>query len=296
MARVSTTGGWSHSTDAGFRAWVAEFINMLTGAGLVRTSDTGQVNEASVNRPSTNAWAGYAIFRFNDALQATAPIYLRIQFGTGSSGAYPGISIQMGTGTNGAGTLTGLVTQEHIIRANSFPGTATDYPSRAVHTAGFAAIAFKIGGLSATSHAGLGFIVQRTVNSSGSPTAEGAMLIGPPAGTGSATSHGQMHRLVFSTALAPDPISTEWLGRAHGALADSRVGLSPQAFHHWIALPKIKPLIGSIGFLRGEVPLLAEASLAMVGTTPRNYLCLGQHFGNVLSAVGNSDVAILWED
>src|SRR5690606_25419115 len=99
-------------------------------------------------------------------------------------------------------------------------------------------------------------------------------------------------------AIVKDPIQNSWLGRAHGAIGDSRVGLSPQAFHHWIALPKIKPLIGTIGFLRGEVPVHTQMTLAMVGTTPRNYICIGPEFGYSSRSGGGSgsDMAILWED
>jgi hypothetical protein len=297
MGRVSTTGGFSNSNNDAFRAWVSEIISMLQSAGLVRTADSGQIDEMTVNRPSSNSWAGSAIFRFNDALQAAAPVYLRLQFGTGASSTYPALSVQIGTGSDGAGLLTGLVSQEHVMRANASPGGGADYISRAVHTDGFAALVYKIGASSsATQILGVGFVVQRTVDNAGAPSPEGVMLITPPTGANSVTSNGVFSRIVYTSAVVPDPISTAWLGRVHGGLTDSRVGLSPQAFHHWIATPKLKPLAGTVGFIRGEVPTHSQFTLAMVGTVARNYISVGPEMGNVLSASANSDMAILWED
>jgi hypothetical protein len=55
----------------------------------------------------------------NDALQATAPCFLKLEFGCGGATSYVSIWVTLGTGTNGAGTLTGVVGTRVQIYGNS---------------------------------------------------------------------------------------------------------------------------------------------------------------------------------
>jgi hypothetical protein len=82
--------------------------------GMVQTADTGQINWLTVTVPTViNERKGYEIWRFNDALQATAPVFLKISYGSANAAAsYPGIWITIGTGSDGAGNLTGIVLAE----------------------------------------------------------------------------------------------------------------------------------------------------------------------------------------
>lgn len=98
------------STDAEFRTWVAGVIALMTSCGLTQTSDTGQINTVTVTRPgTTNTSAGYVIFRFSDSLQSTAPLFLKLEFGTGSTTALPSMWLTTGKGSDGAGNLTNLL-------------------------------------------------------------------------------------------------------------------------------------------------------------------------------------------
>jgi hypothetical protein len=100
----------SNSTTALFRAWV-QFIEdtIVTTGGWVNTADTGQLNIASAAIPTaTNQKSGYRVYRMNDALQATNPVFMRIDFGSGASINNPSIWITVGTGSDGAGVITGI--------------------------------------------------------------------------------------------------------------------------------------------------------------------------------------------
>lgn len=109
MATQSVTIAQSNSTDATWRAWVTGIHNALAALGtLTQTSDTGQINLAT----ATKAAGGYEIWRFTDALQATAPCFIRLSY---SSTSVCAIQFSYGTGTNGAGTLTGNVINHTII-------------------------------------------------------------------------------------------------------------------------------------------------------------------------------------
>ena len=103
------------SSNADFQAWVAGIHAQLLAVGLVNTADTGQINPATVLAPASwNTIQGYEIWRFNDALQSTLPVFIKVEYGSQSnfspSGQFsPGLAFTVGTGSNGAGTLTGLV-------------------------------------------------------------------------------------------------------------------------------------------------------------------------------------------
>jgi len=102
MATQSVLIAQDTSTDAAWRVWGLAIHNALVALGtLVQTADTGQANWATATRAGT----AYEMWRFNDALQSTAPVYIKFLFGT--SGSQPQLTIQATTGTNGAGTLTG---------------------------------------------------------------------------------------------------------------------------------------------------------------------------------------------
>ena len=77
--------------------------------GLVQTSDTGQIDTATVTRPITAITAGYETFRFNDSLQGIAPMFMKLEFGSGdNTPVTPAMWVTVGTGTDGAGTVTGI--------------------------------------------------------------------------------------------------------------------------------------------------------------------------------------------
>jgi hypothetical protein len=95
-------------TDAVFRAWGVLFNAKLALAGLVQTADTGQINWTTVSTAVINTAAGYEIWRFNDTLQATAPVFLKIEYGSGAATTGPSIWLTVGSGSDGAGNLTGI--------------------------------------------------------------------------------------------------------------------------------------------------------------------------------------------
>lgn len=114
---ISPTIVWGNTnvsmTDAVFRSRCLSVHDALLmgGSGLVQTTDTGQMNFATVTvgGASSNT-RGYTIYRFNDALQATSPIFIKVEWGVGATTGRMRALISMGTGSNGSGTLTGPVT------------------------------------------------------------------------------------------------------------------------------------------------------------------------------------------
>lgn len=109
-----------NSTDANFRAWVAAFIAAVTAGGMVRTTDTGQINEVTVAKPAgVNTFPGYAIFKSANG-GSLNEWYMRVDFGSGSGAqTQPAFKFQFGWGTDGAGTINSTnKTSTYTLAAN----------------------------------------------------------------------------------------------------------------------------------------------------------------------------------
>jgi hypothetical protein len=113
-------------SDAQFRSWGSGLSAQFAAMGLVKTADTGQIDWSTVTTPAAgNQKMGYEIWRFNDALQATKPVFIRIDFGSSIGGAtLPGLWSWVGTGTNGAGTLTGQVGAQVSVASTAAGGVS----------------------------------------------------------------------------------------------------------------------------------------------------------------------------
>lgn len=159
------------TTDAAFRTWGLAYASKLASMGLVQTADTGQINWVTVLAAvGANTAQGYEIWRFDDALQATVPIFLKIEYGSGSAAANGSLWFTVGSGTNGAGTLTGVLTTRVQVTCTAVAGVVTHYWSGDTNRLGIAVL-----GSSAANSMGLW--IERTVDTAGVVTAEGVLII-----------------------------------------------------------------------------------------------------------------------
>lgn len=160
------------NSDATFRTWATWISNVFTlSGGWVNTSDTGQVNLTTMNRQGANVSAGYKVYRMNDALQSTVPVFVKIEFGAGNSTANPSIWLTIGTGSDGAGNITGTLQARLQLSctANSTTGTAA-YGSVSTNRIGVGAF------LGATTNATLAFFIERTKDAAGADTNTGILF------------------------------------------------------------------------------------------------------------------------
>jgi len=117
----------SIGTNTGFRTWGNTISRELQASGLVKTSDTGQIDWTTVACPAaaTNI-QGYEMYRFDDALQSTYPVYLKFQYGASVGANTSGrVTLTVANGTNGAGTLTGAVSNAVYTEQSSAVAAAT---------------------------------------------------------------------------------------------------------------------------------------------------------------------------
>ena len=299
MPRDSWSTPIESSSDATFRAWGLDLATRIAVAGLVQTADTGQINWATVTRPAASAYGGYEIWRFDDTLQGSSPVYIKIEYGSSNNQATPAIRVTISSGTNGAGTPTGLVSTAIVCYASGLLVTnanITNFPSHVVHTAGFFALVFKMGaGVSGLTL--FSFVVQRSVNNSGIPTGESVTLLA--CGNGNqATSAAPAAIINYVTSTVNNAVTGIDIGFMPSQMASSVVGVDPQIFLHWVALPKMSPMVGSATYILSEVGLNSEFDLALVGTTPRHYLAVGNSLRKTAYNGGAAvlGTAILWED
>lgn len=170
MALATFSLAMTNATDAQFRAWGKAISDSLQAVGIVKTADSGQINWATVAAPTAaNTQMGYEIYRFNDTLQSTAPVFIKLAFGSGSNSTHPALWISVGTGSNGSGTITGEMLPEQQTYA-SYSSTAT------THYVSGSSNRFVIAIQGTSSSYQIILTVERTHNSSGSDTSNGIMV------------------------------------------------------------------------------------------------------------------------
>lgn len=174
------------------RAWGAGISAALAAAGLVKTADTGQVNwtTTSFTASGTGQLIGYEVWRFNDALQATAPVFIRVEYRTSTGYYFCGaVRMAVGSGTNGAGALTGSVSDgtSFITAVGSDIAGTGAYPH---YTAGDGGFLTHAGPMATQANICSTFVIDRFRDADGSPNGEGvSILFCPNSATGSKSAH-----------------------------------------------------------------------------------------------------------
>ncbi len=117
----------SNASDALFRAWGLGISTALAAVGLTKVLDTGTIDFTTVTAPAgVSTFKGFEIWRFSDALQATNPIFMKIEYGSaGGSAQYPALRISFGNSTDGAGTLAGNVSILAIVQCSGVSATTS---------------------------------------------------------------------------------------------------------------------------------------------------------------------------
>lgn len=294
MTTASTATRLRSDSDATFREWGLEMSTQLAAVGLVQTADTGQVNWTTVTRPAANTLGGYEIWRFNDALQSTAPIFMRVEYRSGSTNQVPKIRITVGTGSNGSGTITGTaLTTSRDIHGDTVATTDTARSSYWCCVAGFFGMHWKVG----TTNSEGCFFICRTCDSDGDPTDTGALVYW---GNASSTAM-QTQALRFAATAAAYTARTSQADAALGISPQSptstAVGSDIQVMMGWTITPRVAPLFGVCGVIDAELNQGVTFSATLVGTTARTYIATSTvcPFGPGSSTAQNPKVAFLWE-
>jgi hypothetical protein len=109
MATYTAFGmdGLTSEITAQMRAEMTSVDTLVTNAGWVQTSDTGQLNISTAVWTSVSSYVyGSRLYYFNDSQNITFPVILRVIFGN-NSGIHFQITCEVGYATDGAGNLMG---------------------------------------------------------------------------------------------------------------------------------------------------------------------------------------------
>jgi hypothetical protein len=273
MTTASTNTVIDHTSDAGFRTWGNELMTMLiTTLGLTQTADTGQLAfpMTATTRPGTNTAAGYYILRFNDTLQATTPIYIKIELGTAASAAVPNIWLTVGTGSNGSGTISGASTRVACGYSSGPLSTVTNYTSRACYNAtqGTLWINWKQTA-SIASACMFDFHVCRSVDNTGAPTSTAIGFQGQSTTATAGSNNGGPWQWYNAS-------STAWLGPAN---------TGGQVWNNWAYVPYsaagtiFSTIVGTAGQVFPVFQYAPTASAPAHGVTNQQALCYNAEIG-----------------
>lgn len=163
------------SSAAVYNAYFSAIVATFSTFGWVQTADTGQIN-LTTNPSLITVLGSYIILRMDDTLQATAPVYLKIQIHVSTSFAI--ITLQLGKLTDGAGNFVGDVSQQIQIQPTSAGATAnsyTTYASGDTNRIWFGLLASNAGATTTHFHF---FAIERSKDALGADTGDFVTLIG----------------------------------------------------------------------------------------------------------------------
>lgn len=268
---------------------------------------------------------GYCMLRFNDTLQATSAIYIKLEFGTGGNGVgYPMIWATLGTGSNGSGTITGTTIPKSALCWGNYNGTGlTNYPSYYCYNAtqGVAWFAFKCGGTGTGNNAMLGMLIYRSVDNTGAPTSDAVMFLANQLNTTAGAANGGALGIydynrstgTYSTA-SPNGTAgawnTSWFGHLPFTCYSSLLGTTAQVYpiYQWKG-NSTTPGIGitnaaAIGCGPDWGVLGTTGTITIIGATSLTYIALAAINGyqyitggsyTAGFAASNACLVLLWQ-
>lgn len=293
-----TTQAWTtrirDDSDATYQEWRDELVLKFVAAGL--GVDETNITAGAGSKPGVNTEGHYAVYHLADSLHGTAPIYIRVSFGTGANASEPRLAFTVGTSTNGSGTLggTALTTTRFVMAGGGNQATDTARPSYLCVTDGFCGLYYKHGSGTAVAS----FFVARTVDTGGAISNLGAMVVW---GSSSALAIATQALRFPATAIAYTArtvLPQTQLGFSPQIPSSTSVGSDIQAFLAWTISPQMSPLVGICGVLDGEVSLGTTFAMTPIGVTSRTYIALATTagpFGADTAGGANPKFGMLWE-
>lgn len=185
----------SNATTATFRAW-GSALSAQIGTMLTRVPQTGDIDWLTVTAPANGAYAaGGEVYRFNDSLQSTAPIFIRFEYGTQSATASC-LRATVGKSADGAGNIGGVLLSPTVAI-----GLGGALPTQNCYISGGSSW-FALSLAPVETFGGGLLYIERSVNAGGTPTAD-AMVIGWQ----SRAAFGQHHRFIDYTAATVETVT-----------------------------------------------------------------------------------------
>jgi len=288
-----TTSTFSAAPHNHVNTWMKTLHDAFVALGLVVTSDTGQLSMASaptwVSTASTNY--GYTVYRFNDALQATYPLFLKVSWlnSADTAGDSHRLDVTVGTGTDGAGTVTGpTIGPVTITQSTATSQSATTYPSYLCLVAGsFVADLF------AGDTAGeLFFAVDRMRDADGTANVHGAALTTFARTSAGATIVSQRHfSVVNGSAASGQTIVSCFVPYAYfNSVSSLSLADDIPVFGHTFLTPHANHLLGVVTVPQGDVAADTVFTVVRLGAS-HTYRATGTRTTQAGAALSDLTVA-----
>jgi hypothetical protein len=277
----------SSSTDTLFRGWGKAVSDQIAAFGWVKTADTGQIDWTTITAPTTASQArGYEVWRMADALQAQAPFFIKMEYGSGGYDKNSaGLWITVGTGTNGAGTITGQVSPRAQFGSMYDMGTAVPY--RCVFSGDPGRLAFCLGVNRDDGNLYLWAVVERSKDAAGADTTEGVVRLtrGVYGGVNS-------HFLPYTGPIPPNETSFPCLAPvASTGVVGSDVVLYPvYPFNGDMK----NPVRGCMGYFKADINSDTIFNASVYGLSQRFY-AVGHWVEGPMLRVTGQGLALRWE-
>jgi len=283
MATKSGSLSPSNSTTTDIRAWVSWLSLGIVEVGWVQTSDTGQCDASAIPVPAAaNTPVGYHVFRMADALQATVPVFMKLEYGSGTStSSYPSLWITIGTGSDGNGNITGILMERTQIDAADTTSLMACYMAGA---SGRLAVSM----FASSASYSLAVIIERTHDAIGADSSEGLtvlMLSGASA---------KISQYLPFTGTVPSAYSN-W----NATTPPSGGGaLCPNVYFFPIRCwspGETFPILGAIVYISGDVATGGTYSVQGFDGSSRTYLALGPGLNSVGYGSSSNLVAMRYD-
>lgn len=304
-------------TPAEFQAWAGAVYAGVEAVGLENTGDTGQTSPEDVASISLvnhqESWFSSKMYRFDDALQATAPIFVQIRLGIfrTNNENFPIREVSVGSATDGANGFTGgRVTLKSATAMYSNPGWSGMSPLAPSfycfnEEAGFlgAVAGVGAGGSGGVVESVATFFVARTTDDAGQASGDGVTLIVGNYGKGTGNGIGAItipytgRHLSFAS--GPGPLCPDVFPRVGGetpVISGTDV-IEPQRCYIQTG-QGIKPIYALMSLWKDYPTTGGEFACANGSTEERNYVALGWQHGNRVHSGYSADVfqlAMLFE-
>lgn len=268
---ATATGNYvsDNSSLANFQSWTGALFTAIESFGWLQTSDTGQAANPPTAVPSSTYV--YRVYKANDSLASTLPIYLKAEVGYSSTS--PRIRMTTSTGSNGSGTLTGNVVTSapwEITNLETNQGSTT-FPCYFSGDAGnFRMYMWQ----SNTVYTGVLFAVARSVNSSGASTSDYFTTLCANAYWGTGAYSGMWQQTISSSYVYPRDIGFVGVGLTSGSgtgYANGTVAAYP-IFPH---IGKIgNPMLDMMGACAGDISNGSTVSVASMYGSTHTYIAV----------------------
>lgn len=300
-------------------AWKTLFTDVhdcLINAGLVQTATAGQLDISAVSAlPADGTFEGFREYRFDDALQATAPVIIKLEFGCGIEGLNNSSAnrtrtprIRATVSFKGAVVATYQCPQAYNTTSSSTTSQLTTAGTSFLcysEADGFLGLCYGAGSRNKPFSSGYGtyygatlvLFIQRTLDSSGVPTDVGIGVYYPTLSTTDNGWNNKLQRSVAAFSAGGTPVAKDTIcpriGRSD--IAAGVDGLLLEPLHYPSSPPQPFPFM--VSYYHTTIVEGQQFEFQPVVGPARNFIALGRE--TCLAVDGedahNAGVAMLFE-